>query len=281
MITSRFGAMGTQFEVITRTEAQADRARAFVEEAEQRMSRFRPDSELSVLNAASSGPVKVSAELAACLTFAADLRERTGGLVDVGIGAGVLAWGYDRPFASGLGLDRTPGPTGLPAWSISGRTVTRSAGTYFDLGGIGKGWTADRAVELGLAELVSAGGDVRSGRIDTIIDIRDPWGTTVAGLALGTGGLATSSTARRRWQVGVETVHHILDPATGAPARTPVLSATAMTNTATEAEAAAKAVLILGVDGLAWAADQPWIRAALAIWEDGNVYATAGLEVAA
>jgi thiamine biosynthesis lipoprotein ApbE len=65
------------------------------------------------------------------------------------------------------------------------------------------------------------------------------------------------------------------------PVETPIVSATVVAETATEAEAGAKAVLILGVEGLAWAATQPWISGALAFWEDGSVYATPGLGLVA
>ncbi len=281
MIAASFPAMGTTFEVLTHQSGNDQRPQAFVEATEQWMSRFRPDSELSRLNAAPPGSVVVSPPMADVLAQAADLRSRTGGLVDVGCGGGVIAWGYDRSFGLGLHLDRRPEPAGPTQWSVSGRVVVRSENTTFDLGGLGKGWTADRMVENGLAEVVSAGGDVRSGCSDTIVEVLDPWGSLIGRVELGEGGLATSSTARRRWNVGAESVHHIIHPLTGSPADTPILSATALAATAVEAEAAAKAVLILGEDGLAWAARQPWIRAALAVWDDGNVYATTGLEMAA
>ena len=54
-----------------------------------------------------------------------------------------------------------------------------------------------------------------------------------------------------------------------------MLSATVVADTAVEAEAGAKAVLLHGVDGLAWADDQPWIRSAIVVWDGGSVYGTA------
>jgi thiamine biosynthesis lipoprotein ApbE len=65
------------------------------------------------------------------------------------------------------------------------------------------------------------------------------------------------------------------------PVNTPVISATVLADSAVDAEAGAKAVLLLGADGLAWAAEQIWMFAALVIWRDGSVFATPGLEVAA
>jgi len=250
--------------------------------AEARFSRFLDDSELSRVNADPAEHVELSAPFATVLGCAADLFERTGGLVDPAVGNRVIDWGYDRTFGELPELVAAPlGAPGDMGWSLDGRTLHRAPGTRFDFGGIVKGWTADEAVQAGLANVVSAGGDLRSRDSATIVDIVDPWGESAARLTLGTGGLATSSIGRRRWISAGGPAHHIIDPRTGDPAITPVVSASVVAETAAEAEAGAKAVLILGAEGLAWAALQPWIRSAVAIWTDGNVYATPGVEVAA
>ena len=166
-------------------------------------------------------------------------------------------------------------------WSLQDRVLSRAPGTRLDLGEIAKGWTSDQAVEMGLAAVVSAGGDVRSNHPGTAVSIADPWGETVLQIRLGVGGLATSSTTRRRWKVGAAEASHIIDPRTLAPVATPIYSASVMAATAVAAEAGAKAVLLHGADGLAWAEAQPWIDAALAVWHDGSVYATTGWEMAA
>ena len=115
----------------------------------------------------------------------------------------------------------------------------------------------------------------------TTVSIEDPWGETAAQVRLGDGGLATSSTTRRRWRVGHEEAHHIIDPRRSRPATTPIFSATVSASTAVEAEAGAKAVLLQGERGLVWAEQQDWIDAALVVWHDGNVYATSGWDMAA
>jgi thiamine biosynthesis lipoprotein len=81
--------------------------------------------------------------------------------------------------------------------------------------------------------------------------------------------------------VGGREVSHLIDPRTRAPVESPVLSATVLAETAVEAEAGAKAVLLLGEDGLAWADGRDWISGALVVWHDGAVYATTGIELAA
>ena len=180
-----------------------------------------------------------------------------------------------------MGRDGPPVIDGDSVWRVCGGVLERSAGTLMDLGGVGKGWACDVAVESGWARVVSAGGDVRSADPATRVPVLDPWGHTVADIALGVGALATSSITRRRWRVGSGEAHHVIDPRTLAPAQTPVLSATVAAETATAAEAGAKSVLILGADGLQWAERQDWIEAALVVWHDGSVFATNGLELAA
>jgi thiamine biosynthesis lipoprotein len=113
------------------------------------------------------------------------------------------------------------------------------------------------------------------------VPVLDPWGVESIRIALGVGALATGSTTRRRWRVGSDEAHHLIDPRTMAPALTPILSASVISETAAEAEAGAKAVLILGRDGLAWAGEQDWIQGAVAVWHDGSVFATPGIRTAA
>lgn len=281
MIIDRFGAMGTQIEVHGADAAGLDEARAWFRRVEECCSRFRPGSELSMANARTGGAIVLSPLLVEILAAAGQLRDRTGGLVDAGVGGRVAAWGYDRTFAdvtdvAGPPLDRVP----APSWSVDGDVLHLGAGTLLDVGGIAKGWTADRVVEMGLATTVSAGGDIRSADPAMQVDVKDAFGERLVGVALGAGGLATSSTARRRWRVGGREVSHLIDPRTGSPVESPVVSATVVAATALEAEAGAKAVVLLGADGLVWAESQAWLRGALVEWNDGFTYATKGLVAA-
>ncbi len=281
MIAASFRAMGTSVQVTVARPEDIAATQALFEEVERRCSRFRPSSELSNLNNADAADLLVSEPMAEVLQIAADLRDRTDGLVDAGLGAAVSAWGYDRSFDI---IDETSTPAPIksqPVWSMSGNCLHRSPGTRIDLGGVAKGWACDQAVESGLAVIVNAGGDVRSRSSEAQVDIIDPWGHRVARVPLGVGALATSSTTRRRWKIPGGEAHHLIDPRTLAPAVSPIVSATAVAATTVEAEAGAKAMLLHGSDGLAWAAAQPWIKGALAVWEEGSVYATNGLQLVA
>lgn len=273
--------MGTTIEVWSETDEQFQATVAWLVDFERTCTRFDPDSELSRVNREANTRVPLSPTLSGAVRAADRVRRLTGGLVDAGLGSVLQAWGYDRSFSEVNGLDMAPVVDFDGDWHVEGDTLIRQLGTQLDLGGVGKGWACDVAVESGWATVVSAGGDIRSADPETHVPVLDPWGETVADVALGVGALATSSRTRRRWGVGSGEAHHVIDPRTLAPADTPILSATVVADSAVEAEAGAKSVLIMGAEGLEWAERQNWIKATLVVWHDGSVFTTNGLELAA
>ena len=281
MRRSTFPAMGTSVVAVAPSDRAMASTRSLFEEVELALTRFIPDSELCLVNGDPRTEVPLSPLLTAALAVAADARRMSDGLFDVGIGSAIHAWGYDRTFADLEDLCAVPTRPHVGTWSVEGSTLRRAPGTTIDLGGIAKGWTCDLAVDRGIASIVSAGGDVRSSDPETAVKVIDPWGNPAATVRLGIGALATSSVARRRWRVGDGEANHLIDPRTTTPTTSAILSATAVTATAVDAETAAKTVLLMSEDGLAWADRQSWIRGALVVWHDGSVYGTTGLEVAA
>ncbi len=140
-------------------------------------------------------------------------------------------------------------------------------GTRLDVAGVAKGWTADRVAGL-LAPygpcLVDAGGDLAArGAPDhldgwpvAVADPREP-DADIALVLLRDAGIATSGIDFRCWAHNGRPRHHLIDPRTGEPSRTDVLTATVIASTATAAEAHAKAALLLGMRrGLAYLADK-------------------------
>lgn len=251
------------------------------------LSRFQPAGELSRLNARAGRVVRVSQTLWAVLQAALLAAQRTGGLVTPTGLVALEAAGYTRSFTAGLGAGAGRYPAGpLPRWQAircrpRGRSVRVPLGVRLDFGGIAKGWAADRTARALVAAgpiLVDAGGDIRvSGPTADgspwpigVADPHDP-DRDVALLALRRGAVATSGRDYRRWQQGGVWQHHILDPRTGRPATTDVMSATVIAPTAVYAEAAAKAVLILGSHaGLAWLDRRPAL-AGLVVLAAGQV----------
>lgn len=252
------------------------------------LSRFRPESELSGLNAARGREVRVSPLLFEVVGAALEAARATEGLFDPTVGDRLVELGYDRTF-SALPADRpsTPVSEWIPGrWRAVRldrrlRTVTMPEGTAIDVGGIAKGMAVDASIRLLAAEgvaaaAVSAGGDLAvlgspgdlpawtieieiEGASDDVPGppaARPPAaGPPALGpiVSIASGALATSSVARRHWLVGGRTVHHLIDPRDGWPARSDVLSASVLAGTCRAAEVAAKAALILGAaDGSAF-----------------------------
>jgi thiamine biosynthesis lipoprotein len=253
---------------------------------EQTLSRFRPDSELMRLNAQPGRWVRVSDTLWQVLQAARDAARMSGGLVIPTVLPALAAAGYDRSLADlPSECPVIPAPS-VPDWRAircdpQQRAVWLPHNTQFDLGGIAKGWAAAQVAQR-LAEygpvLVDAGGDIAiSGpRRDGT-----PWPIAVANphkpdcngdlLLIRAGGVATSGTDYRRWLHGGQWQHHLIDPATGAPACTDLLSVTVVAPDVLTAETAAKVVLLKGSRaGLVWLEQQPTL-AALLIQTEGQV----------
>jgi FAD:protein FMN transferase len=123
---------------------------------------------------------------------------------------------------------------------VAGRTITRPPGVRLDLCGSAKGWIADRvAAQLGSPCAVDCGGDISVRGVHVVhVDGSD------ATFELQDSAIATSGIDRRG--------DHVLDPATGRPARTRGITATALAPTAAAAEALAKAALLAGPSRLAY-----------------------------
>ncbi|MFN8111368.1 MAG: FAD:protein FMN transferase [Thermoleophilia bacterium] len=255
-----FAAMGTRVEVLLPAEHVDDGhvVRALFQDWEARLSRFRPDSELSRLNARGGGVV--SPLLAGVLDAALRAARRTDGLFDPGLCAQLCAAGYDRPFNE---MDPASEPSSvlpLPggAWrrvQLTDRGFVRlPQGMRLDFGGIAKGMAVDcaahelrrRGVPGGM---ISAGGDLTvwgeppAGDAWIVAIDTDP---PVPHVPLRHGSLATSTTGRRRWGA---TAHHTIDPRTGRPAATDLLQVSVAADTCGMAETVATAALVAGTAG--------------------------------
>lgn len=266
-----FRALGT--DILVYSPVASDRTAAIaglVEEYEARFSRFRPDSEVSRLSAAAGRAVPVSYDLFDILGDCARFWRETGGVFDPLILASLEAEGYDRTFEEvPLVQDESSRPQ-APVHTFDEVVLDRvhltarlPAGSRLDLGGIGKGWIADRLAES-LAVfgpfLVDLGGDIRAGGPAAdggpwLVAVADPLrpDEDVAWVNLRDDAIATSTTARRRWVRGSVARHHLIDPRTGRSSETDVVQVSVVAPTAAEADVCAKTALLMGRDaGVCW-----------------------------
>jgi thiamine biosynthesis lipoprotein len=270
-ITRSFNAMNTGVEAIVcvpgskRTEGEKAlvRVQQIFNEVEKALSRFSPDSELSGLNRAAGVPFKASQLLFTVVTSAKEAAYFSGGIYDPTILPYLLAAGYDRSFEK-----LSDAPDG-PVYQLNSRftwrdivldaeksTITLPPGAGLDLGGIAKGWTVDRVSE-GLKQLsgfaVNAGGDIFAGgkRADGslwsvgVVDPIHPESNLTV-LELTNRAVCTSSTTKHNWRHNGIYGHHLIDPRSGKPSVSSIISATVIAESAVTAEIIAKTALIIG-----------------------------------
>lgn len=241
---------------------------------EAELSRFRPDSGLSRLNAAAgAGSQPVSNLLWDVIVAALDAAQRSDGLFDPTLLRPLQRAGYGRSFEQ-LAPDVPAGTAPRTAdWGYrqvrlerTARTVTLPSGLGLDLGGIGKGWAVDVAASALAAHgplLVDAGGDMRAIGLPAgepwPVAVQDPFDAQrdLLTLALSDGAVATSSIGGRCWLQNGRPMHHLLDPRSGQPSASDLHTVTVLAPTATVADTAAKVALILGSRrGCAYLADR-------------------------
>ncbi|MBL8096575.1 MAG: FAD:protein FMN transferase [Anaerolineales bacterium] len=300
MLHLSFRAMGCQMLALVDSESvtAADliaQVPAWFESWESSLSRFRADSELMKLNAIHGAPVVVSAAIRDVFEAALVAEQESAGLVTPLVLDALESSGYTLSF-EGLRERGAPGATAINAQPVrltlseavhvdsKRQTLTLEPGVRLDFGGVAKGWAAEEAARrlsaVGPA-LVDAGGDIavsgpRADGAAWTVAIADPQlqGADLGQLGLMGGGVATSGRDYRRWLVDGQWRHHLIDPRTGAPAITDVLSATVIAPTLRQAETAAKTLFMLGSAGAAnWLVERPEYKALLVL-EDGRLVAT-------
>ena len=230
---------------------------------ERELSRFDPASDLSRLNAAGGRWTPIGRRLLEALDLALRAREDTGGRFDPTVLPALVAAGYDRSFEQ---LEERPAAqadgwrAGTAIELDERRGLARlEPGSSVDLGGIGKGYAAGRALEAMRATgaaiaggLVDLGGDIAvSGEspeggpwLVAVADPRRP-GETLATLALDAGGVATSGRDARRFGPG-RSLHHLIDPESGESALGGPLTVTVVAPDPAEAEIHATTLAIAG-----------------------------------
>jgi thiamine biosynthesis lipoprotein len=294
-----FRAMGSDFGLWldadpTLAGREFTQAVAMIDGLEQRMSRFRATSELNRLNESNGHPVAVSPTLYEVVRRAVEMARQTKGFFDPTLLEDLSRAGYDRSLdqikRNGDALP-SPNPNRIRrgwegiAFCPDPMTIALPEGVRLDLGGIGKGYTAQVVADfLGKTGpcLVDAGGDIVAGDAP---DGYAGWPVTIAaplhglnspegdllGLWLRNAALATSGVDRRRWVRAGRTYHHLIDPLTGSPASSGLITVSVLHEEGHSAEALATAALVAGL-----AAGIDLIEAAgaggLLVTDDGQYY---------
>lgn len=255
------------------TEDIANLCRRWFDECEQRFSRFLPQSELNGLNRAGGSWVLVSDFLYDLLAEAERYRKLTDSLFHPGIHRALEAAGYTRSFEHASDFWQQPPVAqlqpltamkdNLPPYELDAamKAVRLADGISLDLGGIAKSWTAGqlggwlrRSRRLS-AVLVNAGGDAALWQAPSSCEqvrfaISSPWdeGASIGELTIEQGAVATSCTLGRRWQMGTEECHHLIDPRSAKPSQSSIVQATVAGADITACEIWAKVLCIAGAE---------------------------------
>lgn len=295
-----FRAIGTTATVVVAggTPEEAGRAesmlRAEIDSLDRTCSRFRDDSELTRLHRQAGKTTRVSSLLFDALTVAVQVAQKTHGAVDPTVGNSMIALGYDRDFEQVIEAPYRIVNVVRPAAGFSCIQLDAAAGTaripedvLLDLGSSAKAFGADRASALiadtlGLGVLVNIGGDIAvNGEpppggwpIGIAVDSATRPGETGHRVAIGQGGLASSSAEVRRWMSGKGPVHHIVDPATGFSSSNDWALVSACGPTCVDANALSTAAIVWGQRAIERL--QPFGQAVRLLRHDGAVFTLGG-----
>ncbi|MFN8531575.1 MAG: FAD:protein FMN transferase [Anaerolineae bacterium] len=269
----QFKAMGCHMQAWAAADSPDDarvleEVPAWFEAWEACLSRFRPTSELSRLNAHAGSWMPVSPLLFDLITDSVEAAEQTNGLFNPLILNALEAVGYAESFSPSV-MTQPSGSARMmdapvPSWESIRLDLMRGmvclpAGSRIDLGGIAKGWAAqeaaDRLFERGSAHagfhgcMIDAGGDIAAhGSPDEsdgwIVSLERGDDDEPVDILLIDESAATSGTDYRRWQRGDQPMHHLIDPRTGQPSQSSVLRASVIAPDASQAVVWAKVSLM-------------------------------------
>ncbi len=253
-------------------------------------------TDVARINEAQGEPVEVDPDTADLITQALEYCALSEGTFDITIGAVSLLWDFEE----GVKPDddviaEAVGHVDYTGVQVDGTTVTLAdPEAKLDLGGIAKGWIADRLCE----DLVAAGATaalVNLGTSSTYalgckpdgtpwrIGLRDPLGGSVSSVSaiveVTDAALTSSGLYDQQFELDGQTYWHILDPATGYPAQTDMLGVAVVTPDATQGDAFSTMLFIKGIDaGTAWLEENYPDVAARFIDEDDAAVLANGFE---
>jgi len=274
--TATWRALGTYVHLSTAQASALEPARqiatALLDDVDRTCSRFRKDSDLVRANAGAGSWVSVDPMLVKAVGAAVEAAAQTDGLVDPTLGHALVAVGYDRDISLVLAETSDPAGISVPARAGAWRDIQRDPaggllvprGSALDLGATCKAWAADLIVaaigaQFDSTVVLSLGGDIAvagpNGWPVAITEtIDDPAGAEIVHLPYG--GLATSSTAARRWIRDGVTRHHVIDPRTGEPTSGRWRTVTATGATCLAANTATTAAIVLGDRAIGWLSER-------------------------
>ena len=233
-----------------------------ISELEKLWSVTDKDSEIYKLDHSDGKPFSVSGETASLVSFAVDMNKKTGGALDISLYPIVAEWGFttgEYKVPDSSRISELLQNVGADRITVENNTVTLPKGMMIDLGSVAKGAAGDIAAETlrscGVdAAVLDLGGNIRT--VGTkpdgskwVIGIRSPFSDGLLGpLEVSETNIVTSGGYERFFEQDGKRYHHIIDPETGRPAESGLLSATVIGSEGRLCDALSTAIYVMGAE---------------------------------
>lgn len=262
---------------------------AEIERLEALLSATRENSDIMRLNTAGGQSVTVATETAEVIALAQRYAKLTDGALDITVRSASVLWDFSAGvIPDATALQQAVSLIDYRGLHLDGRTVTLEKGTI-DLGGVAKGYIADRVAsvlkENGVrSALIDLGGNIVAVGDKTgepfRIGIKDPLATNslCAVIEKSDRSVVTSGIYERGFDQDGVRYHHLLDPATGMPVQNTLASVTIVCETSADADALSTACFVMGEERARTLIESLEGTEALFVRRDGTISTTTGLE---
>lgn len=266
---------------------------AEIQRLDNLLSIGKEDSEISKLN--KSGCAALSDDTAVMVAKALDLYKSTGGAFDITVLPLMELWGFTtqeyyvptedeiQSTLQRVGADKL-------TWDESTKTLTLGNKQEIDLGGIAKGFTSSRIMEIFKKDGVTCGMVSLGGNVHLLgtkqdgsawrVGIQDPNNTDdmLGVLEANDCAVITSGAYERNFEKDGVTYHHIIDPATGKPSNSGLTSVTIVSKDGTLADGLSTSLFVMGKDkAIAYWKQHADEFDTILVDKDRNVYITEGI----
>lgn len=266
---------------------------AEIQRLDNLLSIGKEDSEISKLN--KSGSAALSDDTAVMVAKALDLYKSTGGAFDITVLPLMELWGFTtqeyyvptedeiQSTLQRVGADKL-------TWDESTKTLTLGDKQEIDLGGIAKGFTSSRIMEIFKKDGVTCGMVSLGGNVHLLgtkqdgsawrVGIQDPNNTDdmLGVLEANDCAVITSGAYERNFEKDGVTYHHIIDPATGKPSNSGLTSVTIVSKDGTLADGLSTSLFVMGKDkAIAYWKQHADEFDTILVDKDRNVYITEGI----
>lgn len=266
---------------------------AEIQRLDNLLSIGKEDSEISKLN--KSGSAALSDDTAVMVAKALDLYKSTGGAFDITVLPLMELWGFTtqeyyvptedeiQSTLQRVGADKL-------TWDESTKTLTLGNKQEIDLGGIAKGFTSSRIMEIFKKDGVTCGMVSLGGNVHLLgtkqdgsawrVGIQDPNNTDdmLGVLQANDCAVITSGAYERNFEKDGVTYHHIIDPATGKPSNSGLTSVTIVSKDGTLADGLSTSLFVMGKDkAIAYWKQHADEFDTILVDKDRNVYITEGI----